>query len=136
MQSLFLSSKQHMLASFNPACLLTLGDLLAFGRSLMQSSKPDRSNAPDAEDSGHRRRSKRPMVPDMQLQMGLSKKLTERKPQRYQVQNQTGMALWYWAEMSIQPSGPSAPSWRYSHKLKPNSSEHMKYGASPLSCVA
>jgi hypothetical protein len=36
MQCLFLHSAQHMLANFNPACLLTLGDALAFASFLMQ----------------------------------------------------------------------------------------------------
>lgn len=76
----------------------------------------------------------------MHLQMGLSKRLTDRKPQRYQVQNQTGMMLWYWAgtdspgpsTSSAESSGRPLPPGSFPYKLKPNTSEHLR--SVSLSC--
>jgi hypothetical protein len=81
-------SKEPLKVLFHPACLLTMGDALAFVRGL--SSQAQVPTGPQ------RARGQAGALPPMEEQMGITVPVTARVPQRYLIQNQTGMALWYW----------------------------------------
>ncbi|GFR40085.1 hypothetical protein Agub_g633, partial [Astrephomene gubernaculifera] len=91
----FASSSELLKLNFHPSCLLTLGDTLAFVRRLsMRREEAAADNArgrsdvatPDAE-----------KPPSSREQMALTGSIMSRVPQRYLIQNMTGIMMSYWA---------------------------------------
>ncbi|GLC63393.1 hypothetical protein PLESTF_000031500 [Pleodorina starrii] len=99
----YVSSNELMKLTFHPSCLLTLGDTLSFVRRLaerqdMATDTAGRSHnaAPVAEDP-----------PSVSEQMALSGSIMTRVPQRYLIQNHTGLMMSYWApkaDSDVQPA--------------------------------
>lgn len=74
--------------TFNPASLMSIGDALAFYNSLYASSYPTQSY--DQEDA----------LEDYQSSMKLMSAVNSsaKAPQKYLIQNQSGLKLYYWTE--------------------------------------
>ncbi|EFJ52490.1 hypothetical protein VOLCADRAFT_102987 [Volvox carteri f. nagariensis] len=101
----FVTSSELMKLTFHPSCLLTLGDTLSFVRRLYDRHEVATTvtgvsrggaTAPVAEDP-----------PTVSEQMALSGSIMMRVPQRYLIQNLTGLMMSYWApksESDVQPA--------------------------------
>jgi hypothetical protein len=110
-QFVSVASKQHAITRLNPACLLMVGDVISFAKTLTApdneaasgaSSKDNDEDGGGGGGSGYEgdaaaARTQRGAAPSMAEQMALDKQLTERVPQRYCIQNHLGVRLWYWA---------------------------------------
>jgi hypothetical protein len=113
-QFVSLTSSQHAIVHFNPACLLMLGDVMSFVTTLFgeEDIVPAQGGVevggPDGiTEAAVGARRHRVSPPSMAEQMALGIELTERLPQRYCIQNHLGVRLWYWppqdAEGALQP---------------------------------
>eukprot|EP00892_Ulva_mutabilis_P007162 jgi/Ulvmu1/4818/UM020_0103.1 len=126
-QIVYLQSRQHAIAHFTAASLLTVGDALAYGTSLMaeEDSDPAANGAPannmpaGSVYAAVLGAATRPMRPSMDEQMALTVPLMERMPQRYCIQNHLGLDVWYWRPAP----GPHASLMK--HKLAPGQSQQM-----------
>lgn len=109
---------------FHPASLLTIGDSLAFIKEL---SGQGRGPA-----SARRSRMRAAELPPVEEQMGITIPVTARVPQRYLIQNQTGMMLWYW-----RPAPDGSSRGQEAMLLPPNGrSEELKARGTPITaCV-
>jgi hypothetical protein len=130
-QSLSVSSPEHAILDFTPACLLVIGDIKSFAQSLLAPdgaddmgplggfpfgkpgispgnamlAKAERRADASFEGQGWLMHSQT-TAPSMREQMALSVALTERMPQRYCIQNHLGVRLWYWAPSESEWSVP------------------------------
>jgi hypothetical protein len=121
-QIMAINSRQHAIVHFTPACLLTIGDVLAYASALLaQGDKPDLRavNANGAGTSGFIPSQRRPR-PEMKEQMGISIPLTERLPQRYCIQNHLGVNAWYWTPENLPHASMSK------HELPAGASQQMR----------
>ena len=94
---LWLTSKQHLGVHFNPAGLLSFGDALAFANAV-QGPMPNYDAVAGAVGHGDGSRLAAPeAAPEMQEQMAQRGSITSRVPQKYLIQNQSGLRVYYWA---------------------------------------
>lgn len=93
-----LQSGQHLNVNFNPAALLTLGDALAFFKALLDgdcSARPDALKPPPSQRKPARLAAPE-NAPQLHEQMAQKGSVTSRVPQKYLIQNQSGLSLFYW----------------------------------------
>ncbi|KXZ47067.1 hypothetical protein GPECTOR_38g304 [Gonium pectorale] len=114
---IFMTSSQLLKLNFHPSCLLTIGDSLQFSRQLFTRSDASLAEAVTAE-----------KAPSPREQMALGGSIMSRVPQRYLIQNMTGMLMSYWAppsehEARPQGGGGSAPNKK---TLRPGCSEELR----------
>ena len=103
---MWISSKEHLNVNFNPASLLSLGDLLEFVNSVLSvvPSLPSMSLTPSSSGASintmvrQGKWSAPEAAPAMHEQLAVEDNITARVPQKYLIQNQSGMRVFYWAE--------------------------------------
>ena len=103
---LWISSKEHLNVNFNPASLLSFGDLLAFANSVLSvvPSMPSVGLTPTSSAASINTLVKQgkwtapEAAPAMREQLAVEDEITSRVPQKYLIQNQSGMRVFYWAE--------------------------------------
>lgn len=94
-----LRSGQHLNFNFNPASLLSLGDAMAFTDALFDVNFNDPSFTREPTSLGRPARVGAPEnAPQLHEQMAQRGSITSRVPQKYLIQNQSGLRLYYWAE--------------------------------------
>ena len=94
-----LLSKQHLNVNFNPAALLSVGDALAFLNSLLDVDFNDPGFLREPSSLGRPARVGAPEnAPKLQEQMAQKGSIVSRVPQKYLIQNQSGLRLYYWGE--------------------------------------
>ena len=99
---MWLTSKQHLSVKFNPSALLSFGDLLAYVNAI-QSPLPEfvrsvDSNYPADMPMSQINRIMTPeAAPDMEEQLAQQHSITSRVPQKYLIQNQSAMRVYYWS---------------------------------------
>lgn len=123
-QIVSIQSRQHAIAHFTAASLLTIGDAIAYGTALMKE-EPDNGVAGSSMPAGSVYAAvlgtgARPTRPCMHEQMALSMPLTHRMPQRYCIQNHLGINVWYWRPAP----GPHATLSKF--RLTPGQSHQMQ----------
>lgn len=79
---------------FNPSSLLSLGDLLAFANAI----KGPMPNYEAIQGVGNERLAAPEAAPLMHEQMAQRGSITSRVPQKYLIQNQSGLRVYYWVE--------------------------------------
>ena len=79
---------------FNPASLLSFGDGLAF----VNTQGPELVSSPTHGPGSMARLAAPENAPKMAEQMAVNADLTARIPQKYLIQNQSGLRVYYWAE--------------------------------------
>ncbi|GLI64033.1 hypothetical protein VaNZ11_007171 [Volvox africanus] len=102
---IFVSSSELMKLTFHPSCLLTLGDTLSFVRRI--SDRQQVTIAPMGLSRGGTAAPVAEDPPSVEEQMALSGSIMTRVPQRYLIQNLTGLMMSYWAPKSeddVQPA--------------------------------
>ena len=98
-----LQSGQHLNVNFNPAALLSFGDALAFCNRLLDVHFNDPGFLKEQASLGQRPRSASPEnAPQLHEQMAQKGSITSRVPQKYLIQNQSGLRLYYWGD-EVQP---------------------------------
>ena len=104
-RNLWISSDRHLNATFNPASLMSLGDALAFMRSFQDRESMDEQLLEAAalpQSPTERRRPPLTSFEDVRFKGGAAATVattgagTSRAPQKYLIQNQSGMRLYYW----------------------------------------
>lgn len=97
-----MSSMEHLKVQFNPAALLSLGDARAFLDSLAdaepRSPAVPRGGPTPSTVSTTSRLAQLEAVPEMQEQMAQRGSITSRVPQKYLIQNQSGLTVFYWVD--------------------------------------
>ena len=96
----WVTSGAHLNVHLNPSLLLSIGDLLAFWGALMEPlSLVGSTLTPQLSITGPlmARRLPPEAVPKMQDQMAQRGSITSRVPQKYLIQNQAGLRVYYWA---------------------------------------
>ena len=107
---LWLTSKQHLGVHFNPAGLLSFGDALAFANAV-RGPMPNYDAVAGAVGSGDGSRlAASEAAPEMQEQMAQRGSITSRVPQKYLIQNQSGLRVYYWAGPVRRPPLYSLPT--------------------------
>ena len=118
----WISSKEHLNVNFNPASLLSFGDLLEFVNSVLSvvpsipslGLSPSNSTASINTLVRQGKWSAPEAAPAMSEQLAVEDNITARVPQKYLIQNQSGMRVFYWAERVSgclsQPAGVSCKS--------------------------
>eukprot|EP00887_Chlorella_sp_A99_P007742 scaffold20.g7742.t1 len=122
-QNIWLTSDQHLDINFNPASLLSVGDALAFVRTLQEEGEVALSRDPslvrrpssgqalqEAVAAAAARRGGAP--PGAALEGGAATAaVMSRAPQKYLIQNQSGMRVYYWADVLLlgQAGGTRSP---------------------------
>lgn len=122
-RNLWLSSDRHLNATFNPASLMSLGDALAFMRAFQEdgpnSSIDDEvvSAAPVAQQhspTAHRTGSANLAAAALEIDgtprasattVSTNGAVTSRAPQKYLIQNQSGMRVYYFAGQTASSGG-------------------------------
>ena len=92
-----LQSQQHLNINFNPASLLSVGDALAFWTLL---SGGPASTPPPGSESGSVSdfiAASPENIPELGEQMAQTGSITSRVPQKYLIQNQSGLGAYYWS---------------------------------------
>ncbi|KAK9815754.1 hypothetical protein WJX72_009012 [[Myrmecia] bisecta] len=101
-RSIWLSSEQHLNLYFNPASLLSFGDVLAFWRALTAASPGQTALQPTVSSTSAHSPSflltAAQNAPAMEEQLASQASITSRVPQKYLIQNQSGLLVYYWAE--------------------------------------
>jgi hypothetical protein len=101
--NLWINSDQMLAATFNPASLLSFGDALAFGSALQEAPQNLGSGSTSrATTRASTMRSLSSIPPPSTPSVG-------RAPQKYLVQNQSGMRLHYWADARTGVPGARSP---------------------------
>ena len=93
-----LHSAQHLNINFNPAALLSVGDALDFLNTLCSVDFNDPSflrGVPTGQDTATVAPEN---APELNEQMAQKGSITSRVPQKYLIQNQSGLCLYYWGE--------------------------------------
>ena len=93
-RSVQLSSQQHLNINFNPASLLSIGDALAFA-GLLTGTQTARGDSESGSVSDFIAASPE-NAPQMHEQMASTQGITSRVPQKYLIQNQSGLTTFYW----------------------------------------
>lgn len=90
---------------FNPASLLSFGDALAFVNTLLSQDVvilgpqgPELVSSPTRGPGSMARLAAPENAPKMSEQMAVNADLTSRIPQKYLIQNQSGLQVYYWAD--------------------------------------
>ncbi|GIL45737.1 hypothetical protein Vafri_2896 [Volvox africanus] len=102
---IFVSSSELMKLTFHPSCLLTLGDTVSFIRRI--SDRQQVAIAPVGLSRGGTAAPVAEDPPSVEEQMALSGSIMMRVPQRYLIQNLSGLMMSYWAPKSeddVQPA--------------------------------
>lgn len=111
-------SQERLESTFSPALLLSLGDLNSFlgdARAIIGADGPPNMQAWYGKDKPHA-----PMPPpSMEEQLAMKRDLTGRVPQKYLIQNLTGLTLCYW-------SGDPSASNVHTHYLCNGGEETLK----------
>lgn len=89
---------------FNPSALLSVGDLLAYINAI-QAPLPEFLESVDIRDpeeggmlmSQYKRLMVPEAAPDMEEQLAQNHSITSRVPQKYLIQNQSGLRVFYWS---------------------------------------
>ncbi|KAK9867090.1 hypothetical protein WJX84_006946 [Apatococcus fuscideae] len=123
----WLSSKEHLNVNFNPASLLSFGDLLAFVNSVLSvvpnvpsvGLTPSNSGASINTLVRQGKWTAPEAAPAMREQLAVEDEITSRVPQKYLIQNQSGMRIFYWAERN--EDGPQR-----THSLDSGQSQTLK----------
>lgn len=102
---MWVASKERLNVHFNPASLLSFGDALAFVSTLLSSDVvvlgpqgPELQSSPTHGPGSMARLAAPENAPKMAEQMAVNADLTARIPQKYLIQNQSGLRVYYWAE--------------------------------------
>ncbi len=102
---MWLASKDRLNVHFNPASLLSFGDALAFVNTLLSSDVvilgpqgPEVISSPTHGPGSMARLAAPENAPKMAEQMAVNADLTSRIPQKYLIQNQSGLRVYYWAD--------------------------------------
>ncbi len=96
-----MTSGAHLNVHFNPSLLLSIGDLLAFCGALMEPLRLVGSALTSQLSVAGpltARRLPPEAAPKMQDQMAQRGSITSRVPQKYLIQNQAGLRVYYWAD--------------------------------------
>lgn len=94
-----LQSGQHLNVNFNPSALLSFGDALAFFNTLMDVDFNDPGFMRQPGTLGRPATVSSPEnAPLLAEQMAQKGGITARVPQKYMIQNQSGLRLYYWGE--------------------------------------
>lgn len=101
-------SQEPLRATFQPSSLLTLGDFFSLmreivtgtvlGDALEMAGVPITIQRPVGAQAMNK--AKLEMPPTLEEQLGIKGPITSRVPQKYLIQNQTGLALYYWSDTS------------------------------------
>ena len=101
---MWLASKERLDVNFNPASLLSFGDALAFVNTLLSKDVvilgplgPEAVSSPTHGPGSLARLAAPENAPKMAEQMAVNADLTSRIPQKYLIQNQSGLRVYYWA---------------------------------------
>ena len=102
---MWLASKERLNVHFNPASLLSFGDALAFVNTLLSQDVvilgpqgPELVSSPTKGPGSMARLTAPENAPKMSEQMAVNADLTSRIPQKYLIQNQSGLRVYYWAD--------------------------------------
>ena len=102
---MWLASKERLNVHFNPASLLSFGDALAFVNTLLSQDVvilgpqgPELMSSPTRGPGSMARLAAPENAPKMSEQMAVNADLTSRIPQKYLIQNQSGLRVYYWAD--------------------------------------
>lgn len=102
---MWLASKERLNVHFNPASLLSFGDALAFVNTLLSQDVvilgpqgPELVSSPTKGPGAMARLAAPENAPKMSEQMAVNADLTSRIPQKYLIQNQSGLRVYYWAD--------------------------------------
>ncbi|KAL0018632.1 hypothetical protein WJX77_009530 [Trebouxia sp. C0004] len=102
---MWLASKERLNVHFNPASLLSFGDGLAFVNTLLSNDVvvlgpqgPELASSPTYGPGPMARLAAPENAPKMAEQMAVNADLTSRIPQKYLIQNQSGLRVYYWAD--------------------------------------
>lgn len=93
---IWLTSKQHLSVHFNPSALLSFGDLMAFVNAVM-GPMPNYEAVSGSLEGGNNRIAAPEAPPNMRDQMAQRGSIISRVPQKYLIQNQSGLRVYYWA---------------------------------------
>ena len=110
---MWVASKDRLNVHFNPASLLSFGDALAFANTLLSSEVvvlgpqgPELVSSPTHGPGSMARLAAPENAPKMTEQMAVNADLTSRIPQKYLIQNQSGLRVYYWAD-DVRPVPPA-----------------------------
>lgn len=102
---MWVASKERLNVHFNPASLLSFGDALAFANTLLSQDVvilgpqgPELVSSPTRGPGSMARLAAPENAPKMAEQMAVNADLTSRIPQKYLIQNQSGLRVYYWAD--------------------------------------
>ncbi|BDA48870.1 hypothetical protein COCOBI_12-5530 [Coccomyxa sp. Obi] len=99
---LWVGSEEHLNVQFNPAALLSLGDARAFLEALsdVEPRMPavPRGGPTPSTVSTTSRLAQLDAAPQMAEQMAQRGSITSRVPQKYLIQNQSGLTVFYWVD--------------------------------------
>jgi hypothetical protein len=103
--------------NFNPSALLSFGDLLAFGNAIAGPMPNYEAAGGGSMEAGAGRISSE-AAPNMRDQMAQQGSIISRVPQKYLIQNQSGLRVYYWAEaVSHHPPPPQTlESYRWASR--------------------
>ena len=114
--NLWLSSQQHLELNFNPASLLSIGDALAFSRAVhgvamggrlqrgdgsLTRKESDADVTATVRKLGGAAAVARTALPTATANSGAVSSVLERAPQKYLIQNQSGMKVFYWVDLTL-----------------------------------
>ena len=80
---------------FNPSALLSFGDLLAFVNAVL-GPMPNYESISGSMDGASARLVAPEAAPNMRDQMAQQGSIISRVPQKYLIQNQSGLRVYYW----------------------------------------
>lgn len=80
---------------FNPSAMLSFGDLLAFANAVL-GPMPNYEAVSGSLDGGNARIAAPEAAPIMRDQMAQRGSIISRVPQKYLIQNQSGLRVYYW----------------------------------------
>eukprot|EP00951_Prasinocladus_malaysianus_P018063 scaffold143435_cov43-Prasinocladus_malaysianus.AAC.1 len=94
-----INSGEQLETTFNPALMLSVGDILTFVKDASEIL-PSRAPPNLVKWYGRNRPQVPVEAPAMEEQLALGKPLTARVPQKYLIQNYTGVSITYWSGVS------------------------------------
>ena len=94
---IWLTSKQHLSVHFNPSALLSFGDLLAFANAVSGPMSNQEAAGGSLDGVSNARMAAPEAPPHMRDQMAQRGSIISRVPQKYLIQNQSGLRVYYWA---------------------------------------
>lgn len=101
---MWIASKERLNVRFNPASLLSFGDGLAFANTLLSNEVVVLGpQGPELVSSSHgpgsmARLAAPENAPKISEQMAVNADVTSRIPQKYLIQNQSGLRVYYWGD--------------------------------------